>query len=49
MSLKLTGNVIGNLDANASGLIGASLFIVGIISAFVYFNEIIFSWIFTEN
>ena len=32
LSQKITGNVIGNISANSSNIVGAILFFIGIIS-----------------
>jgi hypothetical protein len=39
MSSNMTGNVIGNMTQTTTNLIGALLFLVGIIGAFAYFKR----------
>jgi hypothetical protein len=39
LSYNITGNVISEIDSKDSGLIGAVLFIIGFLGAFVFFKE----------
>jgi hypothetical protein len=38
-SLSATGNIIGNINQTSSGLIGAGLFLIGIVSTFLCFRK----------